>query len=154
MSSDAAPAAAPRTPAAVIARILLYEGAIVRIKVPARAIVDEHLERGEATHFLRFPYYVRGGVVNCFLHAEHADETRGQTITASVSLLVKKLDNRCRYYYLRFQAVAADPTHRLLVASVGERIWTGTEHLIYETPSPLEGIIVFTPRSSAQSTHE
>lgn len=126
---------------------MVYTGAVVKVKIPARATASTYPGNMDETHYIRFMRSVRGGCVNFFLHTTDL-ELRGKNIIALASVFKKTLADMREYLYVDMTPLPGSTavTHQLLVLSAGDRLWTEGKHLTFETPGPLEGLIIFTPR--------
>ncbi len=139
-------ASTSNVPVPVITREVLYEGAIVKTKVPADARFGSYTKGDEKVLFVQFCYNIRGGVVNIFVHTD--DYTvRGKKIVASAAILKKILEDGREYLYVDLVPVVGDTqvTHRLAVMGKIDNSWGGDGHLIFKTPAPLEGFIILAP---------
>jgi hypothetical protein len=145
-SLGAAQAASARVPVPVTSREILYSGAIVKVKVPIGAANGTYPEGDKNIPFLHFSYTIRGGRVNVFVHTDNS-ALRGRTITAEVSVLKKMLGDGREYLYIDLLPVASDTpvTHRLAVMSDIVGSWSNDDHLMFATPEPLFGLIIFVP---------
>lgn len=130
----------------VVARTLLHEGAIVRIKVPEGVSKGTYENDTVSVPFLRFAINITGGVVNVFVHTND-DTLRGKTIIAKVVVVEKALANGLKYLYVDLLPVdeTTPVTHRLSVMPGSN--WSGPDYIIFHTPAPLEGrgVVMLTP---------
>lgn len=142
----AAQAASAYIPVPVIARETLYTGAVVKIKVPIGATDGSYSNGDEEIPFLRFCHNIRSGRVNFFVCTKDT-ALLGRTITAVASVLKKTLEDGREYLYVDLTPVSNDTpiTHRLTVMNNIDGSWNSDDHLIFETPAPLNGIIIFAP---------
>lgn len=145
-SFGAAQAASTYVPVPVIDRATLHTGPIVRVKVPVGATDGSYPNGNYEVPFLQFCHNIRGGRVNFFLHTDDS-ALRGKTITAAASVLKKTLEDGREYLYVDLTPVSDDTpiTHRLAVMNNVNGSWDGDGHLIFVTPEPLDGIIIFAP---------
>lgn len=145
-SFGAASAASAYVPVPVIARDTLHTGSVVKMKVPVGASDGTYSNGDEELPFLQFCHNIRGGRVNFFVHTNDS-ALRGKTITVSASVLKKTLEDGREYLYIDLTPVSNDTpiTHRLAVMNNIEGSWDSEDYLIFETPEPLDGIIIFAP---------
>lgn len=145
-SFGAASAASAYVPVPVIARETLHAGSIVKMKVPIGASDGTYPNGDEEIPFLQFCHTIRGGRVNFFVHTNDS-AVRGKTITASASVLKKTLEDGREYLYVDLAPVSDETpiTHRLAVMNNIDGSWDSDDHLIFETPEPLDGLIIFAP---------
>lgn len=144
-SFGAAQAASAYVPVPVIARETLHTGSIVKMKVPIGATEGTYPNGDEEVPFLQFSHTVRGGRVNFFVHTSDS-ALLGKTITASASVLKKTFEDGREYLYVDLVPVTDMPvTHRLAVMNDVDGSWDNDDHLIFRTPEPLSGVIIFAP---------
>lgn len=145
-SFGAAHAASAYVPIPVVARETLHMGSIVKMKVPIGATDGTYPNGDEMIPFLQFCHNIRGGRVNFFVHTSDS-ALLGKTITASASVLKKTLEDGREFLYVDLVPVSDDTpiTHRLAVMSNIDGSWNSEDHLIFQTPQPLDGIIIFAP---------
>ncbi len=125
-----------RMPVAVLKRELLWEGGIIEIKIPSvcREGSFENLK------FIQFARFVRGGVVNLFLHDDNPTQHCGKTITASVQVYSKEHADGRSFLYIDLRQVTKPATHRLVVEP--QHVFDAKDAAVYRTPAPLQGTIV------------
>lgn len=143
MSSFGAAQAASAEPVHPVAdRETLWTGGIVTMKVPPAANMGCYPKDGDEVPYLQFPRYVRGGVVNVFVHTDNA-ALRGTTITAGASIMKKTMIDGREYLYVDLVPVDNDvaPTHFLDVVSRGERE-PGPDDLCFETLGTVDGLVI------------
>lgn len=143
LSIDAASAASTH-PVTDVERTVLYTGPIVKMKVPVGASGGAYPSSEGLIPYLQFCHTIPGGRVNFFVHT--ADKmVRGRTITAGASVLKKTLPDGREYLYVDLKPVEADTpiTHRLAVMNNLDASWDNSDPLIFATPLPLKGVIIF-----------
>ncbi len=145
-SLDAVPTASAHIHVPGIVRETLHTGPIVRMKVPAGANGGSYVKDDEEIPFLQFCQNIRGGVVNFFVHTSDC-RLLGKVVTATASVLQKTLQDGRQYLYVDLVPIADDTpvTHRLAVMNDIDGSWNNEDHLVFPTPEPLAGIIIFAP---------
>jgi len=136
--APAASRARVRTP--IKSRALIWRGGPIAIKIPEGAKRGFYSEEGkESVAFLQFVRYVKGGVVNIYLHNPE-ESVAGRTIKATAELWQKTLQDGRSFFYvnLKQQPSDVDETHRL-------EILPGKcdDPAAFETPPPLVGYVLF-----------
>ncbi|HEY0010477.1 MAG TPA: hypothetical protein VGB97_01015 [Candidatus Paceibacterota bacterium] len=133
-------------PVPVIARETLHTGPVVKVKVPVGANDGAYPDGDEMVPFMAFHHNVPGGFVKFFVHSGDA-ALRGKTITASASVHRKQLQDDRLYLYVDLHPVDADTpvTHRLAVLPKGPGSWDALDHTKFETPAPINGLVIFAP---------
>src|SRR3990167_7062365 len=100
-----------RQPVAVLKRELLWSGGIIEIKIPAVCREGAF----EDIKFIQLARFVKGGVVNFFVHNQKPTLYCGKTITASVEVLCKKYADGRAFLYVDLRPITKPATHRLVV---------------------------------------
>src|SRR3989344_2151247 len=90
-----------RQPVAVLKRELLWEGGIIEIKIPAICREGAFEER----KFIQFAKFVKGGVVNFFVHDDNPTQHCGKTITASVQVFRKEHADGRSFLYVDLKPI-------------------------------------------------
>jgi len=140
-------AASANVPVPVIAREILHEGSIVMMKVPVDADDGSYPKGDERIPFLHFYIGFRGeGVMHFYVH-DPDPGFLGQRIKFRASVILKLLEDGREYLYVDLAPVPSDTpiTHRLVVMGSDEGSWDYDDHLVFKTPPPLTGQIVFAP---------
>ena len=128
-----------RQPVAVLKRELLWSGGIIEIKIPpvCRGGAFEDIK------FIQLARFVKGGVVNFFVHSQKPTLYCGKTFTASVEVFCKKHADGRSFLYVDLKPTTAQATHRLTVmdAIPGVTSWAPFATVLL-TPAPLQGAVV------------
>ena len=129
-----------RQPVAVLKRELLWEGGIIEIKIPAICREGAFEER----KFIQFAKFVKGGVVNFFVHDDNPTQHCGKTITASVQVFRKEHADGRSFLYVDLQPITKPATHRLVVEP--RLVFDLRNDVLYNmmTSEPLQGTIIIT----------
>src|SRR3989344_4217751 len=132
-----------RQPVAVLKRELLWQGGIIEIKIPAVCRDGAF----EDIKFIQFARFVKGGVVNFFVHNDNPTQHCGKIITASVQVFRKEHADGRSFLYVDLLPTTAQATHRLTVmdAIPGVTSWTPFATVLL-TPAPLQGAVVIVGR--------
>lgn len=156
-SIGVAQATSSATPVTVLKRELLWGGGAIAIKIPTDAEEGQYpSDVGPPNRFLRFPQNVKGGVVNIFCHLdpnEEPESVRGKKFILDVGIWRKTLSDGRQYLYVDLDTpISKDSTlvtDRLAVMSCKASDIVQQEGLtVFETPAPLDGVIVVTPAES------
>ena len=144
-SLGVASATSARARVAVLSREVIFAGAIVKERIPLDAQVGRYDHDGKDVPFLQFARAVPGGRVNLFVHTS-ATSLLGETICASATLWKKTLEDGRAFLYVDLIPVSDDQkvTHRLVVMNRADSGW-GEDCLIFDTPAPLRGLVIFAP---------
>ncbi|OGC86573.1 hypothetical protein A3D70_00855 [Candidatus Adlerbacteria bacterium RIFCSPHIGHO2_02_FULL_54_18] len=127
-----------RQPVAVLKRELLWNGGVVQIKVPAVC-----REGGfEDIKFIQFARFVKGGMVNFFVHDDSPTQYCGKIVTASMQVFRKEHADGRTFLYVDLRPIAKSATHRLVVEP--GLVYTLRDAVVYHTPAPLQGSIIIT----------
>lgn len=147
--------ASASVPTTIVHRTILHSGPIVRIKVPSGALAGVYMSGENNVPFIQFSRNIRGGRVNLFVHAP-SDSMFGQSVTAKATVLKKTLEDGREFLYVDLQPVAAHTqvTHRLAVLSNNVGYCSSGDHLVFETPEPLSGLVIFVPPDAKVVTTE
>lgn len=145
-SFDAASAVSAYVPVPVIARETLHAGPIVTVKIPLGATEGAYPVGDEKIPFLQFSHTIPNGRVNLFVHTADSG-LKGKRITAAASVLIKTLKDGREYLYIDLTPVddKTPVTHRLAIAKNTRGSWDTLDHVVFETPMPLCGVIIFAP---------
>lgn len=147
MSSIEVANRATSTRVAVVSREPLWSGGIIAISVPIDAShgVYRNEETGEEINYLKFRRYIKGGVVNCFVHTDDLSYF-GRKIVAEITVMRKTLIDERRYLYidLRPVAEATTITRRLAIMTIELGMQLDDGWIVFETPAPLHGAIILT----------
>ena len=127
-----------RQPVAVLKRELLWDGGIIEIKIPAVCREGAF----EDIKFIQFARFVKGGVVNFFVHNQKPTLYCGKTITASVEVLCKKYADGRAFLYVDLRPITKPATHRLVVEP--RLVFDLRNDTLYHmhTPAPLQGTVI------------
>ena len=127
-----------RQPVAVLKRELLWEGGIIEIKIPAICREGAFEER----KFIQFAKFVKGGVVNFFVHDDNPTQHCCKTITASVEVFRKEHADGRSFIYVDLQPITKPVTHRLVVEP--RLVFDLRNDTLYHmhTPAPLQGTVI------------
>ena len=128
-----------RQPVAVLKRELLWKGGIIEIKIPAVCREGTF----EDIKFIQFARFVKGGVVNFFVHDDNPAQHCGKTITASVQVFRKEHADGRAFLYVDLRPITKPATHRLVVNPQVSIVYPAL-CVVLKTPSPLHGEIVIT----------
>ena len=128
-----------RQPVAVLKRELLWDGGIIEIKIPAVCREGAF----EDIKFIQFARFVKGGVVNFFVHSQKPTMYCGKTITASVQVFRKERADGRAFLYVDLRPITKPATHRLVVNPQVSIVYPAL-CVVLKTPSPLHGEIVIT----------
>ncbi|OGC88564.1 hypothetical protein A2419_02760 [Candidatus Adlerbacteria bacterium RIFOXYC1_FULL_48_26] len=159
LNATASTAAASRAPVPVTKRQLLSEGSIVRIAVPLEARKGQIEDNGRVIHYLQFKYSVYGGLINCFVHAETAEELEkyyGDTITAEASVWQKTLEDERTFIYVDLLQTELPTTHDIFFLrdydpkTLDAIPYDVDDFVMFPTPAPLEGAVVLVPLTATK----
>lgn len=130
-------------PVAVLKRELLWSGGIIEIKIPGVCREGAF----EDIRFIQFARFVKGGVVNLFVHDDNPTQHCGKVITASVQVFCKEYADGRTFLYVDLRPMTKPATHRLTVmdAIPGVTSWAPTATVLL-TPAPLQGAVVIVGR--------
>lgn len=125
-----------RQPVAVFKRELLWKGGIIEKKIPAvcREGAFENIK------FIQFAWFVKGGVVNFFVHDDDPTRHCRKTITASVEVFRKEHADGRSFLYVDLRPIIKPATHRLVVEP--RHVFDIRDAVVFQTPTPLQGTIV------------
>jgi hypothetical protein len=142
----AAPATSARIPAPPRAREVLLDGPIVAVSIPRSAYAGHYENDQVSIHYLQFPFAVRGGLVNCYLHTD--DETlRGRTVVARATVAKKIFEDGRQFLYIDLKPVdrETEVTHRLAILSYKLALDAYPDWTVLRTLRPIDGMIIFAP---------
>lgn len=131
----------------VLERKKIWEGAVVRVSIPALAQPALYDDGTIQVPYLYFKHSVKGGGVNLHVLLQKADELRGKTITAHATVYEKTIEGGKRSLYVDFTPVGDDTqvTHRFFTASSAEGLELPKDEgwIRFDLPKPLDGVIAF-----------
>ena len=140
--------AAPAERPTVTKREVVWQGAVVNLRVPATANESVYVDSQVAIPYLHFAHSVKNGNVHCHILLDgETPDLRGEYVTAAVSVLKKTMSNGQEALYVDLRPVqdSTPVTHRFGVISRVFDLIPAESWTVFETPKPLRGAIVFTP---------
>ncbi|MDP1689634.1 MAG: hypothetical protein Q8L52_00270 [bacterium] len=146
LSSIEAVAVSAASPSvSVLNRQILWSGGVISINVPPSAKEGEYPSAIGPKKFVKFAQGVKGGVVNFFVHDEDPARFCGKQIIAGIEIWQKTLVDGRKFLYvdLDLAQYAMCIPNRIAVMSVLEKDLVFQDGMVaFETPSPLQGVIV------------
>lgn len=148
-----ATAPAASSSASQIIRTLLWDGATVSMKIPTDAKEGSYPadEDNPPNRFVQFVQNVKGGVVNFFYHGDNPELACGTRVIANVEIWRKALPDGRQFLYVDLDPPVkpdAAITHRIAVMSCKASDIDGSSLTVFETPEPLQGVVVVAPVES------